>query len=158
MQKKHTQSPESLVNPQHRNLTISSNNTPTKRGGTTSSDSKGTDKTTRKKKNWSSENSWPSCIRSTLHLVKYYGVLILKNQVSDWHFKNKTKKPSETYTFCFLPICWTAGDKQLTFWCWWYQASQDDENVEQQLQWIKQARILSWLFFFPLVPTKHRGS
>jgi hypothetical protein len=50
MQKKHTQSPESLVNPQHRNLTISSNNMPTKRGGTTSSDSKGIDKTSSKKK------------------------------------------------------------------------------------------------------------
>jgi len=48
--KKHTQSPESLVNPQHRNLTISSNNMPTKRGGTTSSDSKGIDKTSSKKK------------------------------------------------------------------------------------------------------------
>lgn len=111
-----------------------------------------------KKKNWSSENSWPSCIWDTLHSVNYYGVLILKNQVIGWHFKNKTKKPSETYTFCFVPICCAAGDKQPTCWCWWYQASQDDENVEQQLQCIKQARMLSWLFFFPLVPTKHRGS
>jgi hypothetical protein len=49
--KKHTQSPESLFNPQHQNLTISSNNMPTKRGGTTSSDSKGIDKTTRQKIN-----------------------------------------------------------------------------------------------------------
>ncbi len=48
--RKHTQSPESLVNPQHWNLTISSNNMPTKRGGTTSSDSKGIEKTTGKKK------------------------------------------------------------------------------------------------------------
>jgi hypothetical protein len=48
--KTHTQSPESLVNPQHQNLTISSNNMPTKRVGTTSWDSKGIDKSTPKKK------------------------------------------------------------------------------------------------------------
>jgi hypothetical protein len=159
MQKKntHTQSPESLVNPQHQNLTISSNNMPTKEWEQHHETAKASTKPHQKKKNWSSENSWPSCIWNTLHSVNYYGVLILKNQVIGWHFKNKTKKPSETYTFYFVPICCAAGDKQPTCWCWWYQASQDDENVQQQLQCIKQARILSWLFFFPLVPTQNTG-